>query len=141
MLNDPLDLFCLFPGVLASQSTFSIRPQITAPLLAWPLSAKSSNQDTSSIMNSSHGTPSSGLSPRLGEENMSMYFDFGAPSHQDIQNSFQSLPSSSTTSQDGQESGPRAGGIRVSLACIPVSTPINPETISRLNHRSVEVAM
>jgi len=65
------------------------------------------------------GTGSSRPSPRNGEENISMYFDFGHPP-QDGQTTFQAMQSSS--SQDGHEPTPRGGGIRVSLACIPVSS-------------------
>jgi hypothetical protein len=59
---------------------------------------------------SSEGRPS----PRNEEENMSMFFDFGT-SEMEAQKhgSYQAMQSSHDV--------PRPGGIRVSLACIPVS--------------------
>ncbi|TVY82321.1 hypothetical protein LSUE1_G004089 [Lachnellula suecica] len=63
-------------------------------------------------MNGLTGQSSSGrLVPRDGEDNMSMFFDFGSPA-QDLR-AFK--PSTTTQNQDP---APR-GGIRVSLACIP----------------------
>jgi len=50
--------------------------------------------------------------PRDGEQDMSMFFDFGTPA-QELGN-FQP-----TIATQNQETPPR-GGIRVSLACIPV---------------------
>ena len=54
------------------------------------------------------------------QDNMSMFFNFGTPLDQDAPDgsSYQLGAQSSTESH---ESAPRTGGIRVSLACIPVS--------------------
>jgi hypothetical protein len=56
---------------------------------------------------------SSRPSPRDGEENMSMFFDFGSPTQEP-------RPFQTSNTTQSQEAAPR-GGIRVSLACIPVS--------------------
>ena len=59
-----------------------------------------------------------------GEEHMSMFFDFGTVPSSDMQDNslYQGGAHSSSEVSESQESAPRTGGIRVSLACIPVST-------------------
>jgi len=54
---------------------------------------------------------------------MSMFFDFGNVPNRELQNgpSHQAGVHSSSELSESQESAPRSGGIRVSLACIPVS--------------------
>jgi len=58
-----------------------------------------------------------------GEDHMSMFFDFGSVTNPDLQSSHsdQGGGKSSSDISESQDSAPRAGGIRVSLACIPVS--------------------
>ena len=67
---------------------------------------------------SSEGTASTRPSPHhQSEENISMFLDFVSSTQESHQRTFQSA----AMSQQTNESTPRAGGIRVSLACVPVS--------------------
>lgn len=60
---------------------------------------------------------------------MSMFFDFGSPG----QGSTGSLESSTAGKSQGQESAQR-GGVRVSLACVPVSSCGNTKSNRRLTN-------
>jgi len=80
---------------------------------------------------SSSGRPSPDMNPPptthgTGEEPMSMFFDFGTGTNRELQSGplYQAGVHSSSDMSEIQDSAPRAGGIRVSLACIPVSGPL-----------------
>jgi len=89
------------------------------------------------MYSSSEGSASTRPSPRhQSEEDISMYLDFSSPAQDPHQTTFQS----STMSQESSDSTPRIGGIRVSLACVPVSRySVTDDDI--LTAYSAEVAM